>query len=90
MIVKVYFNWEFDNLNFDITLCLNPLSPHMSSYVTFWYFFTRMSMPIKKSNEKFAKVIFAKNKLFKKLRKFFLSMKYRKLEGNKKKSVEIV
>ena len=45
-------------------------------------------MPGKKLNEKFAKAIFAKNKLFQKSRKFFLSLKNHKQEGNTKKSVE--
>ena len=37
--------------------------------------FSRKLMPGKKLNEKFAKVIFAKNKLFQKSRKFFQSLK---------------
>ena len=40
--------------------------------------FSRKLMPGKKSEEKFAKVIFAKKKLFKKSRKFFPSLKNRK------------
>ena len=40
--------------------------------------FSRKLMPGKKLKEKFAKVIFAKNKLFQKSRKFFQSLKNRK------------
>ena len=39
---------------------------------------SRKLMPGKKLNEKFAKVVFAKNKLFQKLRKFFRSLKKQK------------
>ena len=49
---------------------------------------SRKLMPGKKLNEKFAKVIFAKNKLFQKSRKFFPSLKNCKQEGNTKKSAE--
>ena len=50
--------------------------------------FSRKLMPGKNVDEKFAKVIFAKKKLFQKSRKFFPSLKNCKQEGNTKKSAE--
>ena len=52
--------------------------------------FSRKLMPSKKLNEKFAKVIFTKNKLFPKIAKVFSKFEKPKIRGEQKEKCKIV